>query len=85
MNKKTSNLIEGILIGAVFSFLISLHVALFMQIVFLLRNLVINNWNFYKLLFFDINIILFIMIWEIAIITAVLAIYKEKFSRNYNF
>lgn len=83
MDRKISNWMENLLAGAVLSFLVSFHVALIMQIVSLLRNLVINNWNLYGLLFFDINVILFILVLELAIFISIFAIYKKKLSLSF--
>lgn len=86
MNKDTSKWIETLLLGSVLSLLISIHVTIFMQIIFLLRNLVANNWDFYELLLFDVNIILFLLVCEFFIFVSVFAIYKKKSSlNNHNF
>ncbi|MBU3924292.1 MAG: hypothetical protein KJ592_05215 [Nanoarchaeota archaeon] len=81
MRDKFSSLVGTFAMNTIFGFIISLHVATVIQIISIVRNLAINNWNNYKMMLFDINVILVLLMVEYLAVFIVISIIRNEYRK----
>lgn len=81
MRDKFSSLVGTFAMNTILGFIISLHVATVIQIISIVRNLAINNWNNYKMMLFDINVILVLLMVEYLAVFIVISIIRNEYRK----